>query len=369
MSSLSFWIPWPKRYWKIGITRRPDRFSASARWSASRRDPASGFSQITCRPASRAWSVCATCREGGVQMSTMSRSSIAQSAPKSVTARGMACAAASWRPFSRSRSQIATTSNCSGRLRYASTCARPMPPPTTPTFNAAFTALPSGPARVLCGRGSADCSQPDCLGFGLQCQLAGQEAMRLRHGGLGPIENVGDQVPSVRQIASARLHVLGGLAVDHEQVVSARTPGDIHVLPELDVALGAEDDEAAISPRAEPVRGVPVHPDVARPAVAAQHDLAEVLELRPVRELPVGDLGGYHFRLGGAREEEELIRLVRGDVGEDSPVLRPLEEPRRATGRIEPVRSEARGVDDPADGPRADQLPRPHGGGILEPLA
>ena len=104
--------------------------------------------------------------------------------------------------------------------------------------------------------------------------------MRLRHRGLGALEDVGDQALIVGQGRLPAVDVAGRLAVDQEQVIGAVAPGDVDVLAELDVALGAEDRAAAVAPGRKAVRGVPVDPDVAARALAAQQDLAEVLELR-----------------------------------------------------------------------------------------
>ncbi len=68
--------PSPKRYWKIGMNRAPDvaaaRSTASARRSHAATESTSGFSQITCTPASRQRMICSSCIDGGVQRSMMS---------------------------------------------------------------------------------------------------------------------------------------------------------------------------------------------------------------------------------------------------------------------------------------------------------
>ena len=99
--------------------------------------------------------------------------------------------------------------------------------------------------------------------------------------------------------------------------------GDVHVLPHLDVAVGAEDRQAAVAPGGQAVGREPVDADVAGAAVAAQHDVAEVLELRLVgmRTLPTcADTTSAARRAG---EVQELVGLVRGDVAEDAAVAAP----------------------------------------------
>ncbi len=49
----SFWMPWPKRYWKIGATRRPARAAVAASASISASERATGFSTTTSKPASK----------------------------------------------------------------------------------------------------------------------------------------------------------------------------------------------------------------------------------------------------------------------------------------------------------------------------
>ena len=111
------------------------------------------------------------------------------------------------------------------------------------------------------------------------------------------------------------------LAVDQKQVVGAGAPGDIDVFAQLDVALGAEDRAAPVTPRGQAVGRVPVDADVAVAAVAAQQDLAEVLELGLVRIGVVGDRARDDLGVVGAGEVEELIDLVRADVGQDAAAL------------------------------------------------
>ena len=66
-------------------------------------------------------------------------------------------------------------------------------------------------------------------------------------------------------------------------------------------------------------------------SVAAQHDHSPKSSSSGVSRIAaVGDLGRDHFGLERAGEEQELLALVRGDVGEDAAVARALEEPVRA---------------------------------------
>jgi hypothetical protein len=108
--------------------------------------------------------------------------------------------------------------------------------------------------------------------------------------GLGPVDDVRDQARTERQLDVLAVDVARLLAVDNEEMVAAGTAGDVDVLPQLDVALGAEDRQPPVAPGREAVGREPVQADVARAAVAAEHHVAEVLELRLVLVGDVGDL-------------------------------------------------------------------------------
>jgi hypothetical protein len=74
--------------------------------------------------------------------------------------------------------------------------------------------------------------------------------------------------------------VLLALLVDEVDVVAGLVAADVDVLAQLDVALGAEDDRAAVAPGAEAGGREPVDADVVRGAVVAEErGLAEILEL------------------------------------------------------------------------------------------
>ena len=44
--------------------------------------------------------------------------------------------------------------------------------------------------------------------------------------------------------------MLDALAVDDEEMIGARPPADVAIFAQLDVALGAQDGEAAVAPGA-----------------------------------------------------------------------------------------------------------------------
>src|SRR5436853_6442212 len=102
--------------------------------------------------------------------------------------------------------------------------------------------------------------------------------------------NVFDELPSKGQLDIATVHVARLLLVDEEQVISARTASDVDVLPQLDVSIGPEDRQPAITPGAESIGREPVHAHVAASAIATQEHVAEVVQLRELRMREVRDL-------------------------------------------------------------------------------
>ena len=97
-------------------------------------------------------------------------------------------------------------------------------------------------------------------------------------------------------------------------MVPARASGDVGVLPQFDVALGAENEKPPIAPCAQPIGSKPVDANVAEAAVAVQHHVAEILELRVVRVIHVRHLRRNHLGRGGSGVVNELVGLVRPDV-------------------------------------------------------
>ncbi len=100
----------------------------------------------------------------------------------------------------------------------------------------------------------------------------------LCHGGLGAVEHVGDELGAIGEGRLAAVDALRALLVDEQTMVDAGCRRCRHI-SELDVAVRAEDRESAIAPGAEALRRIPVDADISRPAIAAQHHLAEILEL------------------------------------------------------------------------------------------
>ena len=196
--------------------------------------------------------------------------------------------------------------------------------------------------------------------------------MRLRHRGFRAVDDVRHELGAERQIAILAVDVACFLLIDDKQMVAAGTARDVDVLPQFDVALGAENRQPSIAPCRQAVGGEPVQPDVTGAAVAAEHHVAEVLELGLVLVRHVAGLRRDDVGLRRARVEEELIDLVRADVDEDPAVARLVPEPlgARTAGDIaDAVRREVDGLDDAANRARLHEVAGPDGGAHFVALA
>src|SRR5262245_20341883 len=142
--------------------------------------------------------------------------------------------------------------------------------------------------------------------------------MRLWHGRFRSIANVVQQLAPEGQLNVAAVDVPSLLPVHEEEMVSAGSAADVDVLSQLDVSVGAEDGQPTVAPRAKAVRREPVDANVARTAVAAQHHVAEVLQLGGLGMREISNLRGDNSGQGGAGEEEKLVGLMRADIREDA---------------------------------------------------
>jgi hypothetical protein len=131
-------------------------------------------------------------------------------------------------------------------------------------------------------------------------------------------------------------------------VVGSGSAVEVHILPQLDRALGSEDDEAAVAPGRKAVGREPVDPDRAASAIAFEDDVAEILEAGQVGMADIADGARDDPRGPRSGEVKELIDLMGGDVVEDAAVGRPVEEPVRPDGPVQPMRPEPGRVNDAA---------------------
>ena len=133
-------------------------------------------------------------------------------------------------------------------------------------------------------------------------------------------------------------------------VASGARVAHVEVLAQLYVAERPQDEDAAVSPGAEPARGEPVDPEVAGGTVVTeQRAVTEIFQAGMVLVGVVGHPAADHLGVGVAGEVQELFGLVAPDVAQDPAVTVPLEEPRRPGREVGPVRPHADHLHDPPD--------------------
>jgi len=148
-----------------------------------------------------------------------------------------------------------------------------------------------GVVRQYRRRGSRRCASCECAesgGRGLRAEreFHDGESMCLRHRRLGAVAHVVRQSVEVGQGCVAAIDMFAACFVGQEEVVGAVSSGDINVLAQLDRALGAEQGKPPVTPGWQGVWRIPVDADVAVAVGIAEHDFAEVFELR-VRRIGV----------------------------------------------------------------------------------
>ena len=118
------------------------------------------------------------------------------------------------------------------------------------------------------------------------------------------------------------------LGIDEEELIRAVGGGDVGVFAQFDVALRAEDHEAAVAPSAEPGGSKPIHAEVTRRTVVGEEvALAKILKFR-VRG--IGDISRCSvndFSVFGTCEKKELLALMAPNIAENATVFLLLEEP------------------------------------------
>ena len=86
--------------------------------------------------------------------------------------------------------------------------------------------------------------------------------MLLRHGSLGSIHYIVDELLPVWQGRFLAINVTGTLLVHEKKMASAISAGDINILADFHGTVGPQDKESPISPRIETGRRKPVDPNV-----------------------------------------------------------------------------------------------------------
>jgi len=169
-------------------------------------------------------------------------------------------------------------------------------------------------------------------GLGAEAELGGFEGVRLSHGFFGAVEAVEDELAEEAEADLAGdVEMMLATVIDEVDVIAGFLAGDVDVFAELDVALGAEDEGAAVAPGAETIGCEPIDADVVgRAVVADERSLAEVFEFGVIGIGVIGDGGLGDGGVGGAGKVEELFELVAADVAEDAAEFLAFKKPGRA---------------------------------------
>ena len=200
----------------------------------------------------------------------------------------------------------------------------------------------------------------------LQRQLHRQEAMRLPHRRLGPVQHVVPEPRPVVELHARAVHVPRPLPVGQEQMVPPRPPLGVHVLPQLDVAARPHQEQPPVPPDRRPLHRHPVHPDEPGRMLRRHHRVPVVVPPLLPGIVEVRLHARQHPRRRRPGEMQELLELVRGDVDEDMPAAArcPRTSPAAGCGRSGAAR--ARRCSPPARSPppppAATRRPSPSAG-------
>src|SRR5215469_7298511 len=216
-----------------------------------------------------------------------------------------------------------------------------------------------------------------CVLLSRDDQFGCQEALLLVLCHMCAVHHIRHKLRPERQRHAGAVNVPGLLSIYQEKVVALVLHGHIGVLANLDISVSAQDEEAAVAPRPQPIGREPIQTNVAKTTISAQNHVAEILKTRIIRVPDIGDLRLHNLCLCRSSVEKELIDLVRANVAEDSAVLVRVPEPvgpaRAAAGDPavleDLVRRDVDGLDNFADRALMDEVSRIDGGSYLKPFA
>ena len=163
----------------------------------------------------------------------------------------------------------------------------------------------------------------------MEAEFGGEEGVLLRHGGLRAVQAVEEELAKEWETdqTGARNAMLS-LGIDEEELIRAVGGGDVGVFAQFDVALRAEDQEAAVAPGAESGGSEPIHAEVTRRTVVGEEvAFTEILEFRM---RGIGDIAGSgvnDFGVFSTSKKEELFALMAPNIAENASVFLLLEEP------------------------------------------
>src|SRR6185369_4382495 len=128
-------------------------------------------------------------------------------------------------------------------------------------------------------------------------QLRRQQTLRLVLRCVCAVRYVSNKLRPERKRQAIAVDISRRVFVHDKQIVALLSASNIDILTRFDVSVRPEDEESSIAPRPQAIRSKPVKTDVPEALVAAQHHVAEVLELRllwmvHIRHLRCHYLGG-----------------------------------------------------------------------------
>src|SRR5215831_16815219 len=95
-----------------------------------------------------------------------------------------------------------------------------------------------------------------------------------------PIYDIAYELRPEGQLDIVAIDIAHPFLIHDEEMIVFRAAGDIDVLAQFDVAVGAENEEPAVTPHGKTVGSEPVDPNITRSPIAMEHHVSEILELR-----------------------------------------------------------------------------------------
>src|SRR5688500_16249355 len=121
--------------------------------------------------------------------------------------------------------------------------------------------------------------------------------------------------------------MLHTLPVRQKQVIAAGPPRQVDGLADFNSAGRSDNEKPAIAPGRHPVWREPVNMDRPRGFAGGQVNIAAVLKLRPIGIGVIADTGRKDARFIGTGKEQELLTLMRSNVGENATIFGAAEKP------------------------------------------
>src|SRR5258708_22487424 len=180
--------------------------------------------------------------------------------------------------------------------------------------------------------------------------------MLLRHRRFRAMQNISDQLATIRQFELGAIYILGPRLGDQEQVVVTGASIDVHILAHFYKALGSQKGQTPITPHGQTIGGIPIHTDVACAFIATEQHFAKIFQFWILRKFVVRYVGGSDFGLRGVGKKQKLVHLMRGNITQDAAILGLAKEPVRARRWVNAMWSQAHRLDHAAYGASLDEF-------------